>query len=125
MLPLSIVRFRSGFGKGTHKIPNALTFVVQFLYSLSGAVNVMLFLTTRSGLLLPNSTPLSSEALWQSSAESDPENGQGESRGSLIGEGVPLSLRASHSTDMRPVERGGRPIGITPLPGLRDETENW
>lgn len=117
------MRFRSGFGKGAHKVPNSLTFAVQFLYSLSGAVNVMLFLTTRSGLLLPKPTSLKSEALWQPNAGSDAENGQ--SRGAMTSEDGSISLRPSHSTDMRPVERGDRPTGLTPLPGLKDETEDW
>ncbi|KIM74393.1 hypothetical protein PILCRDRAFT_828227 [Piloderma croceum F 1598] len=51
-LPLSAVRLRTGFGSTTRHLPTA-TFVVEFIYSLSGALNVILFLSTRSELLLP------------------------------------------------------------------------
>ncbi|KZP07818.1 hypothetical protein FIBSPDRAFT_939300 [Athelia psychrophila] len=125
VLPLSVVRFRSGFGRGEHNVPNALTFTVQILYSLSGAVNVTLFLTTRSSLLLPKSTHWTSIALWQPSADSNAENGQGQSRESRTSDGGYLSLRHSNSTDMRPVERGDRPIGLTALPVFKDGSEDW
>lgn len=119
VLPLSVVRFRSGFGADAqHPIPYATTFAVQFLYSLSGALNVMLFLTTRSSLLLPKSKPGISEALRHS------ENEEGQSRSSLVREGAP-SLQYSHSTDMRLVERGDRPIALTALPGVNDEYKDW
>lgn len=85
----------------------------------------MLFLTTRSGLLLPKSTPGISTALWQPEAESDGEKEQGHSRGSVPREGGALSLRYSHSTDIRSVERGERPIALTALPGVGDEPEDW
>jgi len=48
-LPLSVVRLRTGFGGAE---PTA-TFAVEFIYSLSGALNVLLFLSTRSHLFLP------------------------------------------------------------------------
>jgi hypothetical protein len=48
-LPLSVVRWSTGFGSAE---PTA-TFAVEFIYSLSGALNVLLFLFTRSPLLLP------------------------------------------------------------------------
>ena len=51
-LPLSAVRWSSGFGRKRHRLPTA-TFAVEFIYSLSGALNVLLFLFTRSNLLLP------------------------------------------------------------------------
>src|ERR1700733_9555763 len=51
-LPLGAVRWSSGFGRKRHRLPTA-TFVVEFIYSLSGALNVLLFLFTRSDLLLP------------------------------------------------------------------------
>ncbi|KZP15512.1 hypothetical protein FIBSPDRAFT_795315 [Athelia psychrophila] len=129
VLPLSIVRFKSGFGKGAgqgaHKVPHAATFAVQFLYSLSGALNVMLFLTTRSGLLLPKSTPVISTALLQPGVESDIEQGQRQSPGSVASKGSAHSIRHSPSTDMRSVERGERPIALTALPGVDDESEDW
>jgi len=56
VLPLSAVRWASGFGSDTHKIPSAATFVVIFLYSLSGVFNAILFLLTRSDLLLLGNT---------------------------------------------------------------------
>jgi hypothetical protein len=52
-LPLSVVRWKSGFGSIRRRYPTA-TFVVEFFYSLSGAFNVLLFLFTRSNLLLPH-----------------------------------------------------------------------
>jgi len=52
-LPLSVVRFKSGFGS-TRGNYHTITFVVEFIYSLSGAFNVLLFLFTRSNLLLPH-----------------------------------------------------------------------
>lgn len=51
-LPLSVVRWTSGFGSIRHKFSTA-TFVVESIYSLSGAVNVLLFLSTRPDILLP------------------------------------------------------------------------
>jgi hypothetical protein len=51
-LPLSVVRWRSGFGSNIRHFPTA-TFAVEFIYSLSGALNVLLFLYTRSDLFLP------------------------------------------------------------------------
>jgi hypothetical protein len=48
-LPLSVVRWRSGFGSTLHLA--TATFVVEFLYSLSGALNVLLLVFTRSKLL--------------------------------------------------------------------------
>ncbi|KZP09505.1 hypothetical protein FIBSPDRAFT_679383, partial [Athelia psychrophila] len=50
VLPLSVVRWTSDFGTSKHKLV-VLTFATQFLHSLSGAFNVLLFLFTRSGLL--------------------------------------------------------------------------
>lgn len=51
-LPLSVVRWRTGFGSTQRSLPTA-TFAVEIIYSLSGALNVLLFLITRSQLLLP------------------------------------------------------------------------
>lgn len=83
VLPLSIVRFKTSFSAGAadkHNIPDAATFAVQFIYSLSGAVNVALFLTTRSGLLFLHATPGISAALRECSPESDIEMEQVHSR---------------------------------------------
>ncbi|KZP09515.1 hypothetical protein FIBSPDRAFT_681977, partial [Athelia psychrophila] len=46
ILPFSVVRWTSNFGTGKHKL-TALTFATQFLYSLTGTFNVLLFLFTR------------------------------------------------------------------------------
>ncbi|KAF7969361.1 hypothetical protein HWV62_27482 [Athelia sp. TMB] len=113
VLPLSVVRFRSGFGAEKHHIPHAWTFAVQFLYSLSGALNVLLFLTTRSGLLLPKTTPGKSKQLWQP-ADEDEEKGPGMESESL-----------RHSPLERPVSRGERPIALAALPGVEDSSDDW
>jgi hypothetical protein len=51
-LPLSVVRWSSGFGSNRRRFA-AATFVVSSIYGLSGALNVLLFLFTRADLLLP------------------------------------------------------------------------
>jgi hypothetical protein len=51
-LPLSVVRWTTAFGSGKHRMA-AATFTVEIIYSLSGLLNVLLFLFTRSELLLP------------------------------------------------------------------------
>jgi hypothetical protein len=51
-LPLSVVRWSTGFGGAEWNVP-AATFAVECIYSLSGALNVLLFLFARSPLLLP------------------------------------------------------------------------
>src|SRR5882762_2850089 len=51
-LPISVVRWKSGFGSIRRQFPTE-TFIFEFIYSLSGALNVLLFLFTRSDLLLP------------------------------------------------------------------------
>ena len=52
-LPLSVVRWSSGFGSIGHNFPTA-TFVVSSVYNLSGALNVLLFLFIRADVLLPH-----------------------------------------------------------------------
>ena len=51
IIPLSVVRWISGFGGNRH-VPSAATFFAIFLYNLSGAFNALLFLLTRSELFL-------------------------------------------------------------------------
>jgi len=51
-LPLSVVRWSSGFGSNRRRFA-AATFAVSSIYGLSGALNVLLFLFTRADLLLP------------------------------------------------------------------------
>jgi len=109
VLPPSVVRFRTGFGQETHHIPHAWTFAVQFVYCLSGALNVLLFLTTRSGLLLPKSTPGKSAEIWHP-AEEDEEKAN--------------SLRAD-ATDARSVERGERPMTLAALPVVGESIDDW
>ncbi|KZP09500.1 hypothetical protein FIBSPDRAFT_963895 [Athelia psychrophila] len=55
ILPFSVVRWTSNFGTGKNKL-TVLTFATQFLYSLSGTFNVLLFIFTRTGLLIPHGT---------------------------------------------------------------------
>jgi len=72
-LPLSVVRWSTGFGSTGHQMPTA-TFAVEFVYSLSGALNVLLFLFTRQSLLLPrNRSNKSGLALGVTLTESKPE----------------------------------------------------
>jgi membrane protease YdiL (CAAX protease family) len=49
-LPLTAVRFKSGFGSKRRHLATE-TFAVEFLYSLSGALNVLLVVFTRSDIL--------------------------------------------------------------------------
>ncbi|KIM83330.1 hypothetical protein PILCRDRAFT_819583 [Piloderma croceum F 1598] len=56
VLPLSVVRWITGFGTNTHQMSSVATFIVISIYSLSGALNAMLFLLTRSDLLLLGNT---------------------------------------------------------------------
>jgi len=56
VLPLSVVRWITGFGSSTHRLPSEATFIVIFIYSLSGAFNTILYLLTRSELLLFGNT---------------------------------------------------------------------
>jgi len=49
-LPVSAVRWQSGFGNGGHNL-STWTFVTASIYNLTGAFNVFLFLYTRLNLL--------------------------------------------------------------------------
>ena len=51
VLPTVVCRFISKFGSDTDRVPSAATFAVEVLFSLSGAVNALLFILTRSELL--------------------------------------------------------------------------
>ena len=51
VLPTVICRFISKFGSDTGRLSSAKTSVVEVLFSLSGAVNALLFVLTRSELL--------------------------------------------------------------------------
>jgi len=60
VLPLSIVRW-IGFSRPQGDIPSAATFIVVFIYTLSGAMNVFLLLYTRPRLLLFGAPKFASE----------------------------------------------------------------
>jgi len=61
-LPLSVVRWSTAFGSAKHHMA-AATFAVEVVYSLSGALNVLLFLFTRPELLLPRNLSSRRQAL--------------------------------------------------------------
>ncbi|KAF7972384.1 hypothetical protein HWV62_18100 [Athelia sp. TMB] len=117
VLPPTVVRFHYGFGSQRH-IPNAWAFIIQFVFCLSGALNVLLFLTTRSGLLLPKAALGKTAPLWQP-ADEDEEKGQ--SHLNIDAE----SLRHSDVANARPVERGERPMALAALPGVEDISDEW
>ena len=52
VIPISIVRWVSGFGTGEKTLPSAATLSVACIYSLSGLANVFIFLFTRSDLFM-------------------------------------------------------------------------
>jgi len=54
VIPLSVVRWASGFGKDTRRMPDIATFVAVFIYGLSGVLNVALLLSTRPDLFISN-----------------------------------------------------------------------
>jgi len=56
VLPLSVVRWVTGFGSNIYHLPSEATFIVIFIYNLSGLLNALLFLLTRSELLLLGNT---------------------------------------------------------------------
>jgi len=51
VIPLSVVRWVSGFGSGEKTLPTA-TIATECIYSLSGLANVLIFLFTRSNLFM-------------------------------------------------------------------------
>jgi len=58
IIPFSCVRWRSGFGtNNSHHLHDAATFATQFIFGLSGIVNVTLFYCTRSELLSLRDAP--------------------------------------------------------------------
>jgi len=93
-LPLSVVRWRSGFGGSKHHLPTA-TFAVEFLYSLSGVLNVLLFLFTRSDLLLPR-------------------NRLG------VAPRLQMDLVGFPTVEGRQREGGHEPVPVVPFPGMND-----
>jgi len=51
VIPISVVRWVSGFGSGA-KVPPAASIATECIYSLSGLANVFIFLFTRSDLFM-------------------------------------------------------------------------
>ena len=51
VLPTVVARFISKFGSDADRLSSATTFAFEVLFSLSGAVNALLFVLTRSELL--------------------------------------------------------------------------
>jgi len=115
-LPLSVVRWKSGFGSIRRRYPTA-TFVVEFFYSLSGAFNVLLFLFTRSDLLLPhNRLGVAPPPAGQAGLELTPV-------GTSPGENFPFSHDGFGVTPNPALPDGQIVLGVTtaePLPGLND-----
>jgi len=52
VIPISVVRWVSGFGSGAKVVPSAASLATEFIYSLSGLANVFIFLFTRSDLFM-------------------------------------------------------------------------
>lgn len=105
-LPISVVRWRSGFGSTSRRMPTA-TFVVEFIYSLSGAVNVLLFLLTRPELLLPRNI-------------SSKRNKSGAAPGLAGSKTDGMNFTISR-LEARQRSRGPEPIPLGLLPGADDE----
>lgn len=116
VLPLSVVRFVSGFSDDS-KVPHVWTFIVQFLYSLSGALNVFLFFTIRSGLLFSKSSKNQGH-MWHPAGDDE------ESR--------PSHSTIDHDTSgrlevapTRAVETGENEIPMSAFPGTDNPSVNW
>ena len=116
-LPLSVVRWKSGFGSSRRSYPTA-TFVVEFIYSLSGAFNVLLFLFTRADLLLPHNrlgvAPGFIPPAVETRLELTPV-------GRLPGENFPFNNGFGETSN--PALPEGQIMGVTtaePSPGLND-----
>ena len=106
VLPLSVVRWITGFGTNAHQIPSVATFIVIFIYGLSGVLNAILFLLTRSELLLlGNASPAQRKGLG-------------------LAPGITLTVdksRPSGATDTDSAKSQQQP----PLPlGLKTDTED-
>ena len=91
-LPLSVVRWSSGFGSNRRNLA-AATFAVTSIYGLAGALNVLLFLFTRLDLLLPRNRWLAPGPI---SMQPLPQNGttMGSARpnGHIVPEPAPTAL---------------------------------
>ena len=51
VLPMVVCRFITKFGSDDHRVASPATFTFEAFFSLSGAVNALLFILTRSELL--------------------------------------------------------------------------
>ena len=56
VIPLSVVRWVSGFGSSAKTLPSAATLAPEIIFSLSGLANVLIFLFTRSDLFMVGNT---------------------------------------------------------------------
>jgi hypothetical protein len=52
VIPITLVRWVSGFGSGEKVLPSAASLATECIYSLSGLANVFIFLFTRSDLFM-------------------------------------------------------------------------
>jgi hypothetical protein len=55
-IPISAVRWKSGFGSAAKSLPSAAPLATECLFSLSGLVNVFIFVFTRSDLFMASNT---------------------------------------------------------------------
>jgi hypothetical protein len=114
-LPLSVVRWSTAFGSSTKHRLAAATFAVEIIYSLSGAFNVLLFLLTRSGLLLPRNLSSKKKTL-------------GKALGTTVTAANSMQSEAySRETSFsnaggRQNSRGHQPTPLSPLPDADDIT---
>lgn len=113
VLPLSVVRWITGFGSGARHMPSAATFIVIFIYNLSGVLNAILFLLTRTDLLLLGNTSLAQR------------------KGLGLAPGVALTVsksRPSGITDTDSTRSRSKSQQRPPLPlglGANTEDEGW
>jgi len=61
VVPMSVVRWVSGFGIAQKSLPSAATLATECLFSLSGLANVLIFLFTRPDLLMGVNTEANSK----------------------------------------------------------------
>jgi hypothetical protein len=117
IIPISCIRWRSGFGfKDLHYIPSAATFAFEFIYSLSGALNVLLFLFTRSELLSIGNTSGKKHRLGVAPGISLAASMTRHSYSSDTDKGTPRS-------GPRPKSRGDEPMPLGMLPDAEDGSQ--
>jgi len=114
VIPISCIRWISGFGfQDRHHIPSAATFAFEFLYSLSGALNVLLFLFTRSELLSIGKTSGKHRLGIAPGINLTASVASTDSQASDKNLGVPMSATRSRS-------RGDEPTPLGSLPRIGD-----